>query len=60
MNFGSPPVDMGLSRLAAESLRGGIHSLMRSKSLASWKLPTASKCWRAGGGGGGRGKERKI
>ena len=64
MNFGSPPVDMWLSRVAAEYLRGGgIPSLMRSKSLALLEATHGLKVlesWGGGrGGGGGEGGEKK-
>ena len=60
MNFGSPPVDMWLSRLAAEYLRGGIRSLMRSKSLTLLEATHGLKVLERGGGGGeGRGREGK-
>ena len=58
MNFGSPPVDMWLSRLAAEYLRGGIPSLMRSKSLALLEATHGLKVLESWGGGGGEKKER--
>ena len=66
MNFGSPPVDMWLSRLAAEYLRGGIPSFMQSKSLALLEATHGLKVLeslggREGGEGGegGRGGEKK-
>ena len=61
MNFGSPPVDMWLSRLVAEYLRGGIPSLMRSKSLALLEATHGLKVLESWGGGGegGEGKRKK-
>ena len=64
MNFGSPPVDMWLSRLAAEYLRGG-HPLVDAVQVLGppGSYPRPQSAGELGGGGGGRegrGKERKI
>ena len=55
MNFGSPPVDMWLSRLAAEYLRGG-HPLVDAVQVLGppGSYPRPQSAGELGGGGGGR------
>ena len=62
MNFGSPPVDMWLSRLAAEYLRGG-HPLVDAVQVlgppGSYPRPQSAGELGGGRGGGGEGKRKK-
>ena len=58
MNFGSPPIDMWLSRLAAEYLRGG-HPLVDAVQVLGppGNYPRPQSAGELGGGGGGEGRE---
>ena len=61
MNFGSPPVDMWLSRLAAEYLRGG-HPLVDAVQVLGppGSYPRPQSAGELGGGGrGGRGEGKR-